>query len=88
MKGHGFNFWNVKATYMSGCFCERPELPIGLPIALLERLQWKKALAEYVEAHGLTEVMNGKGHVATALLTFTCHHRTEQVIRLETDYSY
>ena len=83
------NYKNVRviANYVSGCSCNRKELPSGKLYPSKPRILRKKMLREYAELHDIQYLtFNTVDPIAIGLLCEPCSHRLEQMVRLSVTF--
>jgi len=73
----------VIANYVSGCSCNRKELPSGKLYPSKPRILRKKMLREYAELHDIQYLtFNTVDSTAIGLICEPCSHRFEQMVGL------
>ena len=79
------------AHYVTGCFCDKPQLPeMEIEIEKNGPLYFKKFAKEYCHKNGLKfcwAKSDYGGRAAGAILEFQCRHFENQQIRIEISYT-
>lgn len=78
----------LKAGYIEGCFCTRPELPAESNTVAEGGHAFRRAVKAYAARHGMTLLdidwfKRSSYATATLILNHACNHRETQTVRLE-----